>query len=305
MGGPVHSRSRSGNRQGHHQKRPRQDASGSKRKTEKGHRGKRGHRLRTGQDLHGGNMAGGLDGKLRQSETQTVHVQDLPRFPQEPHQAADRRHPAGRLDLAGLTAVLQAPAGRRASRPNRGQEKAERSCTQDGAKYPPDDRLGVQPRRGTAPRHEKSNAGLRLAKGGTQRNENPDRRPTLRLLPGGQRQRRVRALLPRPRHGAAAGRTAGSKVDGPRPRPWRAENPTGNLTAEWQSGGSPAENEKRLPHPAAVGRRDKRSENAEMQSWEQRMGVPIAHRRPHVTGQRSAYAPAGAETGGAATHPLS
>ena len=35
MGGPVHSRSRSGNWQGHHQKRPRQDASGSKRKTEK------------------------------------------------------------------------------------------------------------------------------------------------------------------------------------------------------------------------------------------------------------------------------
>ena len=28
------------------------------------------------------------------------------------------------------------------------------------------------------------------------------------------------------------------------------------------------------------------------------MGIPIAHRRPHVTGQRAAHAPAGAETGG-------
>ena len=32
---------------------------------------------------------------------------------------------------------------------------------------------------------------------------------------------------------------------------------------------------------------------------------PIAHRRPHVPGQRVAYAPAGAETGGAATDTLS
>ena len=31
------------------------------------------------------------------------------------------------------------------------------------------------------------------------------------------------------------------------------------------------------------------------------MGIPLTHRRPHVTGQRVAYAPAGAETGGAAT----
>ena len=34
----------------------------------------------------------------------------------------------------------------------------------------------------------------------------------------------------------------------------------------------------------------RRSENAEMQSREQRVGVPIAHRRPHVTGQRAAHA---------------
>ena len=31
------------------------------------------------------------------------------------------------------------------------------------------------------------------------------------------------------------------------------------------------------------------------------MGIPIAHRRPHVTGQRAAHAPAGSETGWAAT----
>ena len=35
------------------------------------------------------------------------------------------------------------------------------------------------------------------------------------------------------------------------------------------------------------------------------MGIPIAHRRPHVAGQRPAHAPAGAETGWAAPHPLS
>ena len=34
------------------------------------------------------------------------------------------------------------------------------------------------------------------------------------------------------------------------------------------------------------------------------MGIPIAHRRPYVTGQRPAHAPAGAETGRAAPHPL-
>ena len=35
------------------------------------------------------------------------------------------------------------------------------------------------------------------------------------------------------------------------------------------------------------------------------MGVPVTNRRPYVTGQRPAHAPAGAETGGAAPHPLS
>ena len=96
--------------------------------------------------------------------------------------------------------------------------------------------------------------------------KNVDRRPTQRLLPRSQGQRRVRALLPRPRHGIAAGRTTGAEMGRRRPRPWCAENPTGNFTAERQGSGSPAENEKRLPHTAAVGRCDKRTENAEMQS---------------------------------------
>ena len=149
MGGPVHSRSRSGNWQGHHQERSWQDAGRSQGKAEKGHRGKRRYRLRTGQDLHRGELAGGLDGELRQGETQTVHVQDQPRFSEKPHQAADRQHSAGRPDFSGLTTLLQTSVGRRASRPHRGQEKAERVSTQDGAKYPPDDRLGVQSRHAT------------------------------------------------------------------------------------------------------------------------------------------------------------
>ena len=70
----------------------------------------------------------------------------------------------------------------------------------------------------------------------------------------------------RPHHRTSAGRTAGAKVDGCRLPAWRAENPTGHLAAERQGSGSPAENEKRLPHTAVVGRRDKRTENAEMQS---------------------------------------
>ena len=34
------------------------------------------------------------------------------------------------------------------------------------------------------------------------------------------------------------------------------------------------------------------------------MGVPVTNRRPHVTGQRSAYAPAGTKASGAAPHPI-
>ena len=49
------------------------------------------------------------------------------------------------LDLQRL-AILQAPAGRRPGRPRRGQEKAERVSTENRAKHPSDDWLGVQPR---------------------------------------------------------------------------------------------------------------------------------------------------------------
>ena len=34
------------------------------------------------------------------------------------------------------------------------------------------------------------------------------------------------------------------------------------------------------------------------------MGIPIAKRRPHVTGQRPAHAPAGTKASGAAPHPI-
>ena len=34
------------------------------------------------------------------------------------------------------------------------------------------------------------------------------------------------------------------------------------------------------------------------------MGVPVTNRRPHVAGQRSAYAPAGTKASGAAPHPI-
>ena len=55
------------------------------------------------------------------------------------------------------------------------------------------------------------NAGLRLAESRTQGDENADCRPTQHLPPRGQGQRRVRALLPRPRHRTSAGRTAGAE----------------------------------------------------------------------------------------------
>ena len=77
--------------------------------------------------------------------------------------------------------------------------------------------------------------------------------------------RRVRALLPRPRHGIAAWGTAGAKVDGCGLPARSTENSESHLSAEWQSGRGTVENEKRLPHPAAVGKRDKRSENAKVQ----------------------------------------
>ena len=82
------------------------------------------------------------------------------------------------------------------------------------------------------------------------------------------------------------------------------ENSESHLAAEWQSSRSTAENEKRLPHPATVGRRDRRSDATKKKNGQQRMGVPVTHRRPYVPGQRAAYAAESAETGGAAPHPI-
>ena len=239
MGGPVHSWPRSRNREVHHQECSRQDTGRSQGKAEKGNRGKHRHRLWAGQDLHSGNMAGGLDGKLRENQAAPIDLQNLARLSEKSHQTADRQHPAGRPDFSGLAAILQTSVGRRASRPHRGQEKAERFGTENRAKHPSDDRLGIQSRHGAEVGEQESNAGLRLAESRTQRDENPDRRPTQCFLPGGQRQRRVRALLPRPRHRTTPWGTAGAEVDGRRPRPWCAENPTGHLAAERQGSGSP------------------------------------------------------------------
>ena len=100
MGGPVHSRSRSGNWQGHHQERSRQDAGRGQGKAEESHRGKRRHRLRQSENLHRGELAGGLDGELRESKTQTVHVQDQPRF-SENH----IKPQIGSIPLADLTSL--------------------------------------------------------------------------------------------------------------------------------------------------------------------------------------------------------
>ena len=134
MGRTLHSRSRSGNRKGHHQERSWKDTSGSKRKAEESHRGKCGNRLRTGQDLHGGELAGGVDGELRKNQATPIDLQNLARLSEKPHQAADRQHPTGRPHFSGLTTVLQAPAGWRAGRPHRGQEKAERFGTENRAR---------------------------------------------------------------------------------------------------------------------------------------------------------------------------
>ena len=85
------------------------------------------------------------------------------------------------------------------------KKKPKGSGTQNSAQHPPDDRLGVQPRHRAVSCHEKSNAGLRLAESRAQGDEDADRRSTQRLLPRGQGQRRVRALLPRPRHRTCGG----------------------------------------------------------------------------------------------------
>ncbi len=58
------------------------------------------------------------------------------------------------------------------------------------------------------------------------------------------------------------------------------------------------------PGSAAVGRRGGSSARAEKKKWEKPIRVPIPHRRPHLAGQRTPYAPPGAETGGIAESAL-
>ena len=65
------------------------------------------------QDLHGGSMAGGLDGKLCENQAAPIDLQNLARLSEKPHQAANWQYPAGRSHFSGLAALLQAPAGRR------------------------------------------------------------------------------------------------------------------------------------------------------------------------------------------------
>ena len=100
-----------------------------------------------------------------QGEAASIHVQDLARLPQEPHQAADWQHSVGGIDLSGLTTILQALAGWRAGRPHRSEKEAERTGTEDRAEYPSDDRLGIQPRYRAEAGKQESDTGLCTAKG--------------------------------------------------------------------------------------------------------------------------------------------
>ena len=86
--------------------------------------------------------------------------------------------------------------------------------------------------------------------------------------------------------GLRRGELLGLKVDGCGLPAWHAENPTGHLAAERQGSGSPAENEKRLPHPAAVGRRNRRSKGTEKQGREGASGY--FHRPPEAPCHRTA-----------------
>ena len=85
-------------------------------------------------------------------------------------------------------------------------------------------------------------------------------------------------------------------MDRYRLRPRCTENSAGYLKTKWQGRGSSVENKERLPHSAAVGRRDRRTKGTEKQGGKQRMGISITNRRPHVARQRPAYAATGVET---------
>ena len=287
MGGPLHSRSRSGNRKSHHQKRPRQDASGSERETEKSHRGKR--------------RASTTDGPrpTRWEAWLEVWMENYAKVKLRPStfktsQGFLKNHikpQIGSIPLADLTSLdLQRfykhllDGGRvdrieAKKKPKGLAPKTVRNIHQMiGSAY----NLAIEQKLVT----KQSDTGLCLAEGRAQGDEDPDRRPTQRLLPGGQGQRRVRTLLPRPRHRTSAGRTAGIEVDGCGLPPRSTENSTGHLAAERQGGRSPAENEKRLPHTAVVGRRDKRSERHRKTRWEAASGY--FHRPPEAPCHRTA-----------------
>lgn len=67
---------------------------------------------------------------------------------------------------------------------------------------------------------------------------------------------------------------------------------------------APAQDEERLPDAAAGGGHDSCPKTAEEKSRQQPLGIPLAYRRTHLTGQRPAYAPPGLETGGTAQSPV-
>ena len=111
-------------------------------------------------------------------------------------------------------------------------------------------------------------------------------------------------MISGPGNRLAARRTAGAEMGRHRHGKGRCTHPTGNFQAKREGGGGPAENEKRLPHPAAVGRCDRRTESTEEKNGHQRIRVPITHGRPHVPEQRPPYASTGVEAGGIAENTI-
>lgn len=111
--------------------------------------------------------------------------------------------------------------------------------------------------------------------------------------------------VPRSRHRPAPRRTAETEMDGCRlfdrgvlkiQRAISRQNGRGEE--------APLKTKKRLSHPASVGRCDRRTKKSEVQS-RRRVDIPITHWRPHVVGQRSAYAAKSPKTSGITSHTLS
>lgn len=67
-------------------------------------------------------MAGHLVGGLRQVEYPSTVPQNLPWIHREPHQTSSRQYPSGEADINGPAKTLQAPAGIRSGRPDRGPQ---------------------------------------------------------------------------------------------------------------------------------------------------------------------------------------